>query len=152
MSLTIQDWQNQIIYEVGAALPDVKPALDVIVPRIQLLWDMWGAKAQQGPYLQYLYARLSALDAVIGQFRNLTNANLGVLNPRLGEKVDRLANVIWKNWYEELLMWQKILMASRSGYMGLIARTGSRSPPIPPPVFGDPNDPMYRGDALTRST
>lgn len=150
MSISSTALKQQILDEIGAELPDVKPHLDKIVPNIDSIWDMWGSKAYSDPPLQYFYARKTALDRIIGQFRNLCNQNLGVLNPNLGQKVDRMANVLRRNFQEDIEFHEDQYAKSHGGVIGTIKRTAIRTPDD---VGGgnDPNDPRYRGDAMTRS-
>lgn len=139
----------QILDEIGAELPDVKPHLDKLVPNIDAIWDMWAAKSYGDPPLQYFYARKTALDRIIGQFRNLTNQNLSVLAPNLGQKVDRMAGVLRRNFQDDIEFHEDQHAKSRAGVMAEITRTAPRTTTD---VGGgnDPNAPKYRGDAFTR--
>lgn len=125
----------------------MKPAIDKVKPNIDAIWDMYADKGATSPRLQYLYARLTALDRIIGQFRNLTNATLGALNPRLGEKVERMIALLRVRWRDELEREISLMAASRPGVIGVITKQAPR----PANSWeNDPNHPRYRGDAFTR--
>lgn len=147
MATTAQQWQQMILDQIGAELPDVRDAIDIVKENIGLFWDMWAAKADQ-PYLQYLYTRRTAFDAIIGQFRNKTSANLGVLNPQLGQKVDRMVGIMRQNFSEEILYWEKVLRASRPGKVAQITAVTPRTVPA---GQADPSDVAYRGDPIFRT-
>lgn len=145
--LTPTQYQQQIQDEVGAALADHVPG--VVVPNIATIWNMWSQKAYGDPPLQYFYARLTALDRILGQFRAKISQSLGQLAPNLKQKFDNLLAlrqgfVLDIQWHEELAA------ANRTGVVEQITRTAPRTADD---VGGgaDPNDPRYRGDALVRS-
>src|SRR5579871_4635753 len=116
MSRSVQDWQQFILQEVGAAIggnDNVEGiALDVITPIIGNLWDAWSNKAYY-PHMQYLYVKRHALDILLGMARTKIDKTLGPVNKRLNQVFTNL-NALRTNCDAELEILVKQARAERA--------------------------------------
>lgn len=95
MALTIDQWKAQLLREVGAGLDGVNSSerakLDSLTANIDVIWDMnEDRRIHGGVRLQYLWAKIGAIDHLLGQLRLLTSASIGGLSPRMDEKLKNL--------------------------------------------------------------
>ncbi len=148
--LTAEQWQTLVLLEVGAGLDgkdEVERAKnDVLTPHIQLFWAAWADKAFTHPRLQYLYCKKQCLDILEGQLRDLVQTTIGGFNSNQQQKLANL-QAINKRVMEEITIIEKRAQANRVPVMGELTQTSSR---MPDPTQVDPNNPVYRGDALVR--
>lgn len=148
--LTADDFQRLILLEVGAGLDGNDPVeakiLDKITPNIALLWVAWSDKAAIFPRLQYLYCKKQCLDIIEGQLRDLVTTTVGGYNSNQQQKLANL-QAIHKRVEDEIKDLEMKAQASRPAIVASLTQT---SPRMPDPSQVDPNNPVYRGDALVR--
>ncbi len=150
MALTPADWQRLILLEVGAGLDGDDPVeeaiLDKVTPIIDLLWNAWSDKALVFPRLQYLYCKRHAIQIIEGQLRDLVQTTIGGFTTGQQQKLTNLQN-IQKRTDEEIKDLELKAQASRPIVLAPLTQTNARLPDV---GQVDPNNPVYRGDALIR--
>jgi hypothetical protein len=140
-TLTAAQYQDMILAEVGDTISGP------VGSRILTIWDMFAAKTPI--YLQYLYAKVKAIDILLGP------ALAGLPTLTVGRQTVDEAK------YAEFLLKLKAAtneeidreeMGNRLGEAGQITQTAPIMPPDPLlPIFDpfqvrDANSPLYRGD------
>lgn len=148
--MTAADWQNLILLEVGAGLDGNDPVeqaiLDKVTPNIELVWNAWSDKALVYPRLQYLYAKRQCLNIIEGQLRDLVTTTIGGFSAQQGQRLQNLLN-LEKRVDEEI---KDLEMKAQANRPIIVAQLDATSPRQPGLGEVDPNNPMYRGDALLR--
>lgn len=150
MSLTSNEWMSLILLEVGAGLdgsdPVDKQIIDQVTPNIGLIWAAWADKALVYPRLQYLYTKRQCLDIIEGQLRDLVSTQIGSFNVNGQQRLQNL-QAIHKRVDEEIEKLEEQARASRGPVKGDLEQT---APSMADPGKPDPNNPVYRGDAIVR--
>ena len=150
MALTPADWQRLILLEVGAGLDGDDPVeeaiLDKVTPNIDLLWNAWADKALVYPRLQYLYCKRHCIQIIEGQLRDLVQTTIGGFSTQQQQKLTNLQN-IQKRIDEEIKDLEAKAQANRPIILAELTQTSAR---LPSTGEVDPNNPVYRGDALVR--
>jgi hypothetical protein len=150
MALTAADWQKLILLEVGAGLDGGDPVeeaiLDKVTPNIELLWHAWSDKALVFPRLQYLYCKRHCLQIIEGQLRDLVSVSIGGFNAQQQQKLANLVN-LEKRVDDEI---KDVEAKAQSTRPIVTAPFSNTAPRMPGTGEVDPNNPLYRGDALLR--
>jgi hypothetical protein len=150
MALTAQEYIQLLLLEIGAGLdgsdPVEKQVLDKVTPNIQLIWSSWSDKALVFPRLQYLYAKKQCLDILEGQLRDLVSTTIGGFNANQQQRLDNLRTLNTRVG-EEIKVLEAKHTANRPMVMAPLNQTAPR---MDDPGKIDPNDPVYRGDAIIR--
>lgn len=150
MALSAADWQRLLMLEVGAGLDGNDPVeeaiLDKITPNIELIWNAWADKALVFPRLQFLYAKRQCLNIIEGQLRDLVAVTIGGFSAQQQQKLANLLN-LQKRTDEEI---KDLEMKAQAARPVLVAPMTQTAPRMPNPGDVDPNNPVYRGDALVR--
>lgn len=148
--LTPQDWHKLILLEVGAGLDGndavERKALDKVTPNIELIWGAWAEKGMVFPRLQYLYAKKQCLDIIEGQFRDLVSVTINGLNQNQQQRLQNL-QTLNKRVSDEITVLEKKAAAVRSP---VISNLNQTAPSMPGLGQLDPQNPVYRGDAIVR--
>jgi hypothetical protein len=139
-----------ILWEVGAGLDGQDPveqaAYDRLTPNIDKLWNAWADKALVFPRLQYLYCKRQCLIVLVGQLRDLVQVSIGGFSSGQQQKLANLNEII-KRTDEEIKDLEAKAQASRPVVVAPMTNTSPRMPDV---GQVDPNNPVYRGDALVR--
>lgn len=88
---TAAEWQAHLRSEIAPYITDddaCKQCRVEVSNKVVFLWDSWDDRETER--LQYLYAKRSAIDWLLGHLWPLTNGSLGPLNERCKDKFDNL--------------------------------------------------------------
>lgn len=175
MSLTVQQWQDQVFQEVAGTIPGgpdpeprLKQLLDAFRFQVPVLWEMaavWAAKASgTGLYalLRYLHTKRLAVKTLLGQQFPHVDSMLGrVLRLSYSQAFKQL-KLLLDDVTKEIQETEKQLRAGRSPVSAAILQTApvmtgvivpvlvppDSQPVLVPDTFSDPNDPRFQGFPL----
>lgn len=143
---TVDQYKAQVIAEVG----DNDAGL--LAAQIDLIWGTFAAAKSTVPALQFFYAKLIAIDMMLGTVRqdvdyadlalkeSLTDLMENLLKMKVSVKEDLAAAIVTAG---------QASGARRGGVSGVITRQAPSTPPWPGGI--DANDAAYRGDAYRRT-
>lgn len=145
---TESQWKLYLAKELTVCVPDLPGCEDCklnLGAQVAFLWDSWSDKTAVSLRLQYLYAKRSALDWLLGQLWPLTNGALGPLNARCKDRFDNLLKL------RELTEVQLAQEEKRATFHGSVIGDIERLTPIEVEAgCPDPSDRRYRGDPVLR--